>query len=544
MPASSADMTRPVSAMKRPRFGVALAWLPAVMVLIPALVVFVRLVEPVGGAWSYLVETLLASYVWHTVLLLVLVCGLALLFGVPTAWWVATYDFPGRRFFHWALLLPLAMPGYISALAYVDATESLVPVYVWVRQHHGVEAFLLAQDASRWALAVIVLGSTLFPYVYLTAAASFSRQTSGMLEAARTLGASRRRLFWTIALPMARPAIVAGVSLVAFETLNDYGVVSYFGLTPLTVGVFRLWLSEGELNAAIRLSTLLLLFAVGGLAMERMQRGRRAFAAETSEAVLTRRRLGVGRGLSMAFLCLIPLAVGFLVPCWRLVRWAWQSLHEADWKHTLEAAWHSFSLAAGAALLIVAAAVLLLSTRRAVQAPSLRWAQKIGLLGYAFPSALVAVGVGSLLSSLATVPGFGYVALSASATGLVFAYFVRFLAVGIQPVDSGFRRIPPSLHEAARTLGCSPWRALFRVDVPLLWPSLFAAGTLAFIDIFKELTLTLVLRPFDFETLATRVFRLTDEGRIPEAALPALILISLSLVGLIPLTHFSQRRAS
>jgi iron(III) transport system permease protein len=522
---------------------VGLAWIPALGVLTTALVVFLRLVEPAGEAWAHLTALLLPTYIWHTLVLLILVVGVALILGIPTAWWVATTDFPGRNFFLWALLLPLAMPGYIAALAYVDALEGLVPVYIWVRQKFGVDAFLAVQDGARWLLAVMVLGSTLFPYVYLTSLASFSRQTTGTLEAARLLGAGSARRFWQVALPMARPAVAAGSSLVAFETLNDYGVVSYFGLSPLTVGVFRVWLSEGELNAAIRLATLLLILALAAVGMELAQRGRRGFDADPSDSRLARRVPGKFWGAAITALCLVPLAAGFFVPGYRLARWAVQSWEETDWSPTLEAAWHSFSLAAGSSLLIVASAVLMIGTQRALHARSLHLAKNIGLMGYAFPSALVAVGVGALLSFLATWPGLGFLALSASATGLVFAYFVRFLAVGLQPVDAGFQRLTPSLHEAARTLGCGPWRAFRQVDLPLIWPSLLAAATLAFIDIFKELTLTLVLRPFNYETLATRIYRLTDESRIPEAATPALLLILLSLLGLIPLTHLRLRRA-
>ncbi|WP_081887511.1 iron ABC transporter permease [Verrucomicrobium sp. BvORR034] len=525
------------------RPSVALAWMPALLVLLPLLLVFVRLAAPAGDAWAHLVEVLLPGYVWQTLLLIALVVVLALALGVPTAWWVATAQFPGRAFFQWTLLLPLAMPGYVAAMAYGDALEGLVPVYIWVRQKFGIDAFLAAQQVARWVLAVLVLGATLSPYVYLTCLASFSRQTAGPLEAARLLGAGPARQFWTVALPMARPAMAAGASLVAFETINDYGVVSYFGLSPLTVGVFRVWLSEGDLGAAIRLAVFLLIFAMGAVMLERLQRGRRGFDSETGETLLARRRPGWAWRGGMALLCLIPLLLGFGIPGWRLGRWASQSWQETDWGATLQAAGHSFGLAGGVALLVVAAALLMTGTQRAWRSASLRVGRRIGLLGYAIPSALVAVGVGGLLTWIATLPGMGFAALSASVTGLVFAYFVRFLAVGLQAVDAGFKRVPASLHEAARTLGTKPWAALWRIEVPLVWPALLAAATLTFIDVFKELTLTLVLRPFNYETLATRIFRLTDESRIPEAATPALVLIGLSLLGLIPLVHLRQPRS-
>lgn len=526
------------------RPSVAAAWLPALLVLVPAALVFLRAFAPVGDAWDHLVETLLPSYLRHTALLVSAVTGLALLFGVSTAWWVATCDFPGRRWLKWALLLPLAMPGYVAALAYVDATQStLVPVYVWLRRHFGTEVFFAAQDFGRWALAVWVLGSTLFPYVYLASLASFSRQSREALEAARLLGAKGGRLFWRVALPMSRPAVAAGASLVMFETINDYGVASYFGLSPLTVGVFRLWLTDGEMPAAIRIAAILLFVAIAVVLLERAQRSRRRFSSDPGEALLSRRRPGRTGQVAILLLCLVPWTAGFALPCFRLVRWAAQSYADTDMAGNLSAAWNSVSLAGLATLAIVAAALFMTGTKRAFRAPSLSVATRTGLLGYAFPSALVAVGVGFLMASLSRWPGLGSLALSASATGLVFAYFVRFLAVGLQPVDAGFQRISPSLHEAGRTLGRRPWPTLLRVDLPLAREAILAGGVLAFIDIFKELTLTLVLRPFNFETLATRVFRLTDESRVPEAAVPAVILVSISLLGLLPVARLSRRDA-
>lgn len=536
----------PLKGIARARWagpGSLLAWIPAILVLLPVATVFWRLLGPADDAWHHVAATLLWPYVWQTALLVALVAGLALLCGVPTAWWVATCQFPGRGFLKWALVLPLAVPGYVAALAFNDLATLAVPLFVRIREAFGVEAFFAAQQVFRWLLAVIVLGSTLYPYVYLTSLACFTRQTAGCIEAARTLGVPARRVFWRVALPMARPAIAAGAALAAFETLNDYGVVHFFGLNTLTVGIFRTWQSEGALNTAIRLAGLLLLIAVASLVIERWQRGRRHFEAGNAEAPLALRHLSRWRALGALLACALPFLVGFLVPASRLVRWAWHSLSGAPpWADILRAAGHSFGLAAGSALLIMLGALVVVASHRAYRSPSLAWARQLGSLGYTFPSALVAVGVGALLSRAAESPGLGWLALSATVTGLMFAYFVRFLAVGIQPVDAGFRQVSGEFHEAARTLGSRPWEAIRRVDLPLAWPALLAGGTLAFVDVFKELTLTLVLRPFDFETLATQVVRLTDEGRVPDAAFPALLLVAFSLAGLIPLTHLSARR--
>lgn len=525
----------------RHRLAPPLIWLPALVVLLPVLVVGWRAFEAPGPIWQQIVENRLLGYIWQSVLLIVLVTTLAVLFGVPAAWHVSVHDFPGRKIFEWALLLPLAMPGFVAAVAYVDSLESLVPFYVWIRQNFGIEAFLTSQKIAPWVFSVGVLSATLFPYVFLSCRAVFAREAAGSLEAARMLGAGQFRVFLTVAVPMARPAIAAGASLVAMEAINDYGVVSAFGLNTLTPGIFRTW-SEGYPGAAMRLALVLMSLTLIFIGLERWQRGNRRFASDPAETPLARRRLGPA-GTALAWsVCAIPLLLGFLIPGWRMARWAIQSHDRMDWENHFVAAGNSIFLAAGAAALITAGAIVLVAGRRAFHGRSVQLAQRVGILGYAFPSALVAVGVGATVSWLSSFPPLGVLALSASTFGLMFAYFVRFLAVGIQPAAAGFESVSGSLHEAARTLGARPTRALFQIDLPLVWPALIAGATLAFIDVFKELTLTLVLRPFDFETLATRTYRLTGESRIPEAALPGLTLVLVSLIGLIPLTRLLRNR--
>lgn len=519
-----------------------LIWLPALLVLLPVGVVVWRAILPAGGAWEQIVSDRLGGHLWQTAALVVAVVAVAVAFGVPAAWHVSVHDFPGRRIFEWALLLPIAMPGFVAAVAYIDVLQGLIPVYVWIRKHHGIEAFLLSQQIVPWIFATGVLGATLFPYVFLSCRAVFAREAAGPLEAARMLGAGQFRAFLTVALPMARPAVAAGASLVAMEAINDFGVVSAFGLTPLTPGIFRAW-SEGHPGAAMRLSLLLMAMALLFVGMERWQRGRRKFASDPSETPLARRRLGPAGTLLAWTACIVPLTFGFLLPGWRMARWACSSLGGIDWDGHLAAAGNSFALAAGSAVIITLGALVLVAGRRAYGGRTLLLAQRTGLLGYTLPSALVAVGVGALVSTVANHhPAFSSLALSASTFGLMTAYFVRFLAVGIQPAAAGFESVPPGLHEAARTLGAKPLRALAEIDLPLVRPALVAGATLAFIDVFKELTLTLVLRPFDFETLATRTYRLTGESRIPEASVPGLFMVLVSLIGLIPLTRLLRQR--
>jgi iron(III) transport system permease protein len=534
-------MPSPTASFSRNRFASPVIWLPALLVLLPVLVVGWRAWEDPGPIWQQIIEQRLGGYVWRSALLILLVTALAVMFGVPAAWHVSVHDFPGRRIFEWSLMLPLAMPGFVAAVAYVDGLQALVPFYVWIRKTHGIEAFLMSQKIAPWVFSTVVLAATLFPYVFLSCRAVFAREAAGSLEAARMLGAGHVRVFLTVAMPLARPAIAAGATLVAMEAINDYGVVTAFGLSTLTPGIFRTW-TEGYPAAAMRLALVLMTMTLVFVGLERWQRGGRRFAADPAETPLARRRLGFVGTVMAWTVCGIPLLLGFLLPAWRMARWAIQSHDRMEWENHLSAAVNSIVLAAGSAAFITLGAVVLVAGRRAFQGRSLLLAQRVGLLGYAFPSALVAVGVGAIVSWIAAFPALGVLALSASTFGLMMAYFVRFLAVGIQPAAAGFETVSGGLHEAARTLGARPLRALWQIDLPLVWPSLVAGATLAFIDVFKELTLTLVLRPFDFETLATRTYRLAGESRIPEASLPGLSLVLVSLIGLIPLTYLLRKR--
>ena len=523
------------------RLATLLIWLPAVIVLLPVAVVIARALLPADDGWRELMAARLTGHVWQSLVLIAAVTALAVLLGLPAAWQVSVNDFPGRRIFEWALLLPLAMPGFVAAVAYVDLLEGLIPFFVWVRRHFGIEAFLLVQQVTPWVFAVGILASTLFPYVYLTCRAVFAGEAAGSLEAARMLGAGPARTFLRVAVPLARPAVAAGASLVAMETMNDYGVVSAFGLTPLTPGIFRAW-GEGHTGTAMRMAVVLMALVLIMVGAERWQRGRRKFAAEPGELPLARRKCRPGGILLAWALCLLPLLPGFLIPGWRMTRWATQSLGQMDWPGNLTAALHSLLLAAAAAAFVTSGALLLVAGRRAYDGRSHLLAQRIGLLGYVFPSALVAVGVAALVAKISSWPGLAGLALSASTGGLLLAYFIRFLAVGIQPGAAAIERVSGSLHHAARTLGAHPLRALAVIDLPLIRPALVSGATLAFIDVFKELTLTLVLRPFDFETLATRTYRLTGEARIPEACVPGLFMVLVCLAGLIPLTRMMEKR--
>lgn len=520
--------------------GVVLTWLPAMLVAVPMLVVVWRALGPADAAWAQVAEYRLAGYLGTSAGLAAGVAVVALLFGVPAAWMISIYEFRGRSWLEWVMLLPLAVPAYVAALSYVEVLEHLVPAYLWIRDRLGVEAFRGAQRAAPWALSIVVLAATLYPYVFLSCRAAFGGRASGAMEAARLLGASPRRVFWQVALPLVRPALAAGSGLVVLETLNDIGVVAAFGLPTLTPGIFRIW-GEGYPGTAMRLALILMGFAIFSGVFEWLLRGRRRFADENSAAPAAREPAGRAKCALIWLVCGGPLLLGFLLPGTQLVRWAWLSWDVIEWGVFGRAALHSLIVAAIAVGAIMLGTVALVAGQRALRMPSLGIARRVAVLGYAAPSALVAVGVGFIISQLASrIPGAAAIALSASATGLVFAAFVRYLAVAVQPAAAGFERFSGAFHEAARVTGAGPLRTLWRIDLPLARPALFAGATLAFLDIFKELPTTLVLRPFDFETLPTLIFRLTDQARLPEASVPALTLVLCSLAGLVPLTRMMR----
>ena len=520
--------------------GTAVVWLPVLCVLLPLVVVAFRAVGSPDGAWSRIVEFRLWDYLSSTGILIALVVLLTIIIGLACAWLVSAFDFTGRRSLEWLLILPLGVPGFVAGAAYLDGFEQLAPWLLWIREHLGLDAFLFIQRILPWFGAVLVLVVTLYPYVYMSCRASFAGQQADLIEAGRTLGCGPAKVLWKVALPLARPAIAAGAALVAMETANDYGVVSLFGIDALTPGVFRAW-SEGSLVSAMRLALVLLTLVMFVLALERAQRGRRGYAGDTRERPLSRRQLGRG-GTLLAWVILgVPLLLGFVWPVGKFVAWAIRAHGIADQAGYGAALFNSTWLALLACFMVVTTAFFLTAGRRAWRLPGGALLPQLASLGYAVPSALLAVGIGALVSDLAGIEGLGWLAMSASAFGLVFAYWIRFLAVGVQPVTAGFAGISQDLHAAARTLGQSASRTLVRVDLRLLKPALGAAAILCFVDVFKELTLTLVMRPFDFETLATLTFRLSSEGRIPEAALPALVLVGGGMLGVAAINHMLRK---
>ncbi|WP_157268292.1 ABC transporter permease [Azohydromonas aeria] len=491
-------------------------------------------------------QTVLGGYALESLWLALGVAAGVTLLGLSTAVAVALYRFPGRGVFEWALLLPLAMPAYVLAYAYTDALQFSGPVQTGLRAAFGWQGALWPDVRSLWgAVALFVL--SLYPYVYLLTRAALGERAEHMMDAARLLGAGPWRRLATVALPLARPAVIAGAALALMETLADYGVGAYFGLSTFTTGIYRAWLSMNDATAAAQLASMLLVVVALLLALERRAQSRLRFsnargAAPPSGAAQPRRLRGAAAAAAVA-VCALPVLLGFVLPAGWLGAMLWREATGSEFGLPLERfvewAWASFRLAAMAATAATALALALgfaLRQRRegAARTPDLLpVGVRVLSLGYAVPGAVVAIGILLPVSWVqARWPALGAAALfTGTAAGLLFAYLVRFSAVALQSVEAGYTRVPLAIDETSRMLGVGRLRLFARVHLPLLSRSAWAAALLVFVDAMKELPATLVLRPFGSDTLAVVAYNLARDERLAEASLPSLAIVA---VGLLP----------
>lgn len=545
---AAVDPPSPARHAGRPGLWRGAVLLVAGLAALPVLVVTGSLLQPATEVWRHLAATALGDYVLNSLLLMAGVGVGVTVLGVSTAWVVTTCEFPGRRLFEWALLLPMAIPAYIIAYTYTGMLDYAGPVQGALRAAfgwgHGDYWFPVIRSLPG---AIVMLSLVLYPYVYLLARAGFLEQSLRVLEVSRTLGASPLRTFLHVALPLARPALIAGLSLALMETLADYGTVQYFGVSTFTTGIFRTWFGLGDATAAAQLAALLMGLVLVLIVIERWSRREARYHHSGSPHRAPSRHVLTGwrRAVALA-VCLGPLALGFLLPAGQLLVWALRTAPA-----TLDAAFarlvgNSLLLAALAALLALAFGLLLAYGRRLHGNAAVRAAVRLAGMGYAVPGTVIAIGV---MIPFAWIDNgidawmrarFGVstgLLLSGTLAALLFAYLVRFLAVALQTVEAGLGRIRPSLDEAARSLGHRPGEVLRRVHAPLLRGSLVTAALLVFVDVLKELPATLVLRPFNFNTLAVRAYELASDERLADAAGASLAIV---LAGIIPVILLSR----
>lgn len=515
--------------------------------LIPLLVVVTALLSPETQVWAHLARYVLPGVVANTVKLLVGVTIVAGCLGTGLAWLTSSYEFPGRRFFDWALLLPLAMPAYVLAFIAVGFLDYAGPLQSWLREVFGSSHWFPKIRSTSGV--VFVLALAFYPYVYLLARSAFMSQGKRASEAARTLGLSSGEAFIRVVLPMARPWIVAGLALVGMETLADFGAVSVFNYDTFTTAIYRAWFGMFSVRAALELAAVLLLFVIVVFLLERRSRAQLRFVS-TRDVTRSSPRLrlsGASAWLACAFATTV-LLLAFGLPLIQLLVWCFTSaLQDLDSRYWGFIA-RSFALASSAAIIIVSASVILAYVQRRYPNRPTRALVRAAATGYAVPGTVLAIGILVPIIALNNVlqdslrAWFGSAAptllLQGSLLTVLLAYFARFLAVGFNPVESGLERITASLDEASISLGVAGRNLLRHVHLPLLRTSLATAAILVFVDVMKEMPITLIARPFGWDTLAVRVFEMTAEGEWERAALPA---VAIVLVGLIPAALLTRR---
>lgn len=502
------------------------------------------------GVWGHLVETVLATYVINSLGLMAGVGVGVTVLGVSTAWLVTMTRFPGRQIYEWALLLPLAAPAYLLAYTYTDFLEYFGPVQRTLRLLFGWQSAsdYWFPDVRSIGGAIILFSLVLYPYVYMLARVAFLEQSLCMIEASRILGCGAWRSFFTVAIPLARPAIAAGTALALMETLNDFGTVQYFGVPTFTTGIYRTWFGMGEQVAATQLASLLLLFVAVLILLERLSRRQaRYYQLAGRQQARSSYVLTGSRAIAAAIACAVPVILGLILPGILLFNMVLFNLSASLDSAFLQLAGHSLTLSVATAVVaIITATVLAYGARIQAGAP-VKLGVQVSSLGYAIPGAVIAVGIMIPLARLDEVISVGLERLLGVSTGLllsgtvfalIFAYLVRFLAVALNTVDSGLAKVRPTLDEASRSLGNSPSGTLSRVHAPLIRGSLLTAAVLVFVDVMKELPATLAIRPFNFDTLAIRVYQYASDERLVEAAAPALAIL---VVGLLPILILSRQ---
>lgn len=514
---------------------------------IPVITIFTSIGSDSDGVWQHMLDNLLWEYVRQSLLLMSGVGFCVLLLGVIPAWLVTMTRFPGSRMLEWALVLPLAIPAYIIAYTYTGMLDVTGPAQVAIRDWTGLRfgEYWFPEIRSTGG-AIAMLSLVLYPYVYLLSRMAFLEQSVCVLEVSRTLGAGPFKAFFRVALPLARPAIIAGLALVLMETLADYGTVQYFGLSTFTTGIFRTWFGMGSSTAAAQLSAVLMLFILMLVLTEQWSRNRaRYFHTSTKYSRLPQVTLAGWHKHVAMLICILPVLAGFLIPFTQLSVWAVQTWSVIDHSQFLELFYNSVTLAAIAAVIALLIGLTVSYTKRLRPTFMMRSAFRILGLGYAIPGTVIAVGVlipfawfdnsldGWFRERFDISTG---LLLSGTLVAVVFAYVVRFLPVAMNTVEAGLGKVKPSMDDASRSMGYGSFQILRRIHIPMIKGSLLTASLLVFVDVLKELPATLILRPFNFNTLAIRTYELANQERLAEAASSALLIV---LAGIIPVIILS-----
>lgn len=523
----------------------ALSFLIAGMVFLPILLIFLQWGTVGQGEqeiWQHLFDTKLDRLLINTLILILGVGFGVVILGVGLAWLTAMCEFPGRGFFEWTLMLPLAIPGYVMAFVFLGMMNYAGPVQSQLRDWFGADVYF--PDEQGAFAVILVLSLVLYPYVYLLARTAFMAQGRNMMDAGRVLGLNHWQAFFRVAVPIARPAIVAGVALALMETLADFGAVSVFNYDTFTTAIYGAWYGLFNITVAAQLASLLLLFVSLAIFMEKYGRKKARYVQDQRRKNNSPYRLKGWYACGATLFCSLVLGAAFVVPLGRLVFWCLEVIDTELNSRYFSFLGHTLGLGAVAALITASIALFMAFASRLPGSLRVkRWqalSVRVATLGYALPGSVLAVGIilcftwfdqtiGAWFQGLLGLPARGL--LVGSLFALILAYSCRFLAVAFAPIESGLERISPSIVEAAKSLGASPGRILRQITIPMLKPGLLTALIIVFVDVMKEMPATLIMRPFGWDTLAVRIYEMTAEGQWASAALPAVTLI---LIGLIP----------
>ncbi|MCD9021055.1 ABC transporter permease [Cohnella silvisoli] len=516
--------------------------LGAAAILLPLIILFISLFQPPNENWLQIKQFLLRDYVIQSIWLVLFSSLFTMLLGVTLAWLVAAFDFPFKRFFSFALALPLAVPPYIAAYTYSTMTSYTGFVQTTLRNEFGWTPDPKWFGIMSMRGAIFIFTLFLFPYVYLIAKSFLERQSGSYIENARLLGRRPAAVFFRIVLPISRPAIVGGVMLVVFEVLSDYGVSSYYGIQSVSVAIFQTWFGMYDVDSAVRLAAWLMTGVIGLFVFERMLRHRRNYAASTSKTrQLAPMKLRGIRAAAACLFCGFFFSISFLIPVLQLIVWATWSYRDVLTPAFYTLTFNTVRVGFTATFFILLLSIITANVNRMKGTFAYVLARSV-TAGYSVPGTIIAIGVLSLfigldrlLAPIYAMLGRGQapLVLSMSIVMLIAAYVVRFMATGYNAIEAGYEKIGMKYTEASRLLGLGMTRTFFKAELPLIKGSLLSAIILTFVEIMKELPLALLLRPFNFETLATKTYQYASDERIYEASVPALFIISVSMISVI-----------
>jgi len=527
-----------------------LSFISVALISMPILNIFLNIFNEKNENWLHIKENLIFEYMKNSFIIASGTAIVCIFLGVSLAWLLSAYSFPLSSFFEWALILPLAIPSYIGGYTYAGILNYTGPIQTYLRSF-GIEVKPGLLDIMNLNGVIFVFSMTLFPYVFIIVKGFLTKQSAGLIEASKSLGKSDLDTFFKVVLPISRGAIVGGVSLVVLEVLNDYGLVSYFGIPTFSTGIFRTWLSLGDLNSAIKLSSILMFIIFIVLLFEKIAAKRKSYSfSSTKIKPLKKRKLNGLAGYSAATICTFIFLFSFFIPFLQLLNWSFLSYKKVMDLQFIELVLNSFTIAGITSLLIIAVATVIANNYRIRKNTFTRFCSKLANTGYSIPGAVISVGVLIFFMTLdkKVFSGLYYLlnsnktlVLTSSILLLIFAYIVRFLSIAYNSIESGFNKVGTSFLEASKSLGMNTTQTFFKVDFKMMRPSIFGAFILIFVDILKELPLTLILRPFNFHTLATKAFEYAGDEMIHEASIASIIIIFVSSLAIFFFNKLGKR---